>query len=323
MMQILLVAVGAGAASALLHASLASGSAIAWILFQLAPLPILIAAVGWSHWTALVAAFLAATALGLGLRAHFFLTYLLAIGLPSWWLGYLSLLARPVNTNGSGTVEWYPVGRLVFWAAIVSALIVAVTVLMLGPDVATFQSRVRTTIEAFLKAGTRSTPDVLARPDVRSMIDAMVAAFAAATAVMFTIIYVLNLWLAARIVNVSGRLSRPWPDLPALTLPSFTPGLLAAAIAGSFLPDIVGLLSGVLAASLFMAYALMGFAVLHAITRGVGGRGFILGAAYVAVVILGVVWPLLAVSLLGLAENLFNVRARFATPAAGPPTTRT
>ena len=57
-----------------------------------------------------------------------------------------------------------------------------------------------------------------------------------------------------------------------MTLPGFTPGLLAAAIAGSFLPDLPGMLSGVLAASLFMAYAIMGFAVLHAITRGMGGR---------------------------------------------------
>ena len=73
-------------------------------------------------------------------------------------------------------------------------------------------------------------------------------------------------------MKVSGRLRRPWPDLSAMTLPGFTPGLLAAAIAGSFLPDLPGMLAGVLAASLFMAYAIMGFAVLHAITRGMGGR---------------------------------------------------
>jgi Predicted membrane protein (DUF2232) len=323
MTQWLLVAVGAGAASALLHASFASGSAIALILLQLAPLPILIAAIGWGPLTAVVAAFLAATALGLGLRAHFFVTYLLAIGLPSWWLGYLALLARPINANGSGAVEWYPVGRLVFWAAIIGTLIVAATVLVMGPDLAAFQSRLRTEVETFLKAGIKSTPDVLNRPDVKQMIDAMVMAFAPAAAVMFTIIYTFNLWLAARIVDVSGRLRRPWPDLPTFALPPFTPGLLAAAIAGSFLPDIAGLLAGVLAASLFMTYAFMGFAVLHAITRGVGGRSFILGGAYVALVILGIVWPLLAVSLLGVAENLFSIRARFATPAAGPPTTRT
>ena len=52
--------------------------------------------------------------------------------------------------------------------------------------------------------------------------------------------------------------------------------LLAAAIAGFFLPDLVGILSGVLAASLFMAFAILGYAVLHTITYGMGSRVFLL-----------------------------------------------
>jgi hypothetical protein len=323
MTQWLLVAVGAGAASALLHASSASGSALALILVQLAPLPILIAAIGWSHSTAALAALLAAAVLGLGLRAHYFVTYLMAVGLPSWWLGYLALLARPVNSNGSGSVEWYPVGRLVFWAAIIGTSVVAVALLVMGPDLAAFQSRLRTEIETLLKASTKATPDVLNRADIKQIINAMVVASAPAAAVMFTIIYTFNLWLAARIVNVSGRLRRPWPDLPLMTLPSVTPGVLAAAIAGSFLPDMLGMLAGVLAASLFMAYALMGLAVLHAITRQMGGgRVAVLIITYFAIVIFSG-WPMLAMSLLGLAESAFNIRARFATSAAGPPTPRT
>jgi len=231
------------------------------------------------------------------------------------------LLARPVNANGSGAVEWYPVGRLVFWTAVIGTLIVAAAVLVVGPDLAAFQSRLRTELETLLKAATESRPDALNRVDANQMIDAMVVAFAPAGAVLFTIIYTFNLWLAARIVDVSGRLRRPWPDLPTFALPPFAPGLLAAAIVGSFLPDIAGLFARTLAASLLMAYAFMGFAVMHAITRGVSGRGFILGGAYVALVILGIAWPLLTVSLLGVAESVFNIRARFPTPAAGPPRT--
>ena len=149
----------------------------------------------------------------------------------------------------------------------------------------------------------------------------MVVALPPAAGVLLTILNTFNLWLAARIVKVSGRLRRPWPDLSSMALPGITPGLLAAAIAGSFLPDLPGMLSGVLAASLFMAYALMGFAVLHAITRGMGGRALMLVGTYFAVVVFG--WPILAMSLLGLAETAFNIRARFPSPAAGPPATRT
>ena len=56
MMQIVLVGLGAGAAAALLFASVASGSLAAIVLFYLAPLPILIAALGWSHLAGLIAA---------------------------------------------------------------------------------------------------------------------------------------------------------------------------------------------------------------------------------------------------------------------------
>ncbi|MES1155535.1 MAG: hypothetical protein ABUL48_03795, partial [Pseudorhodoplanes sp.] len=57
MMQLILIGLGAGVATALLFASVASGALLSIILFYLAPLPILIAALGWSHWAALIAAF--------------------------------------------------------------------------------------------------------------------------------------------------------------------------------------------------------------------------------------------------------------------------
>jgi len=56
MIQIVLVGLGAGAAAALLFASVVSGSLAAVFLFYLAPLPIMIAALGWSHLAGLIAA---------------------------------------------------------------------------------------------------------------------------------------------------------------------------------------------------------------------------------------------------------------------------
>ena len=102
----------------------------------------------------------------------------------------------------------------------------------------------------------------------------------------------------------------------ALTLPPFTPGLAAVAIAGTLLPDLAGIIAGILAASLLTVYALLGFAVLHTITRGMKHRLLVLGGTYGAVMMLG--WPVLAVSLLGLAEAAFNFRRRMAG-GRGPP----
>lgn len=334
MVQIILVAIGAGAAAALLFASVATGSLIATLLFYLSSLPILIAAMGWSHLAGLLGALLAATGLGLTLGFYFFLAFLFGVGLPAWWLGYLALLGRSVGANRSATgmngsangmngsadaMEWYPIGRLVFWAAIIGAFVIAVAVLNFGTDKETFQTEIRSAFERALRA--QGQTQIPGRTDTGRVIDILVVALPPAAAVLFTILNSFNLWLAARVVKVSGRLRRPWPDLSMMSLPNFTPGILAAAIAGSFLPDLVGLLAGVLAASLFMAYAIMGFAVLHAVTRAMSGRTFALIGVYFTVVVFG--WPILAMSMLGLAESAFNLRARFAAPAAGPPATRT
>ena len=120
----------------------------------------------------------------------------------------------------------------------------------------------------------------------QAVIDLLVVAVPPAAAVFSTITNVLNLWLAARVVKISGRLKRPWPDLSALTLPPSAAGLLAVA-AGSavFLPDLVGILSGAFAASLLMVFAFLGFAVLHTITRGTAGRGFVLAGVYASAIL--------------------------------------
>ena len=99
-MQLYLIGVSAGAAAALLFASVASGSALSVLLFYLAPLPILIAALGWSHWAALIAAVVASASLAAIFGSYFFVGFLICVGLPAWWLGYLALLARPAATPG-------------------------------------------------------------------------------------------------------------------------------------------------------------------------------------------------------------------------------
>jgi hypothetical protein len=317
MVQIILVGLGAGAAAALLFASIASGSVLAMLLFYLAPLPILIAGLGWNHWAALVAGLFAATALGAVLGFFLFAAFLTAIAVPAWWLAYLALLARPDpadKTGTAGSVDWYPVGRLVLWAAGIGAGLVILALASIGGDKESVYSALRNALEQAIglqagapPSGGRNLPD---RADTERLIDVLVPVVAPAAAVVATLVSVINLWLAAKVVKTSGRLPRPWPDLAALTLPSFAPGLTAAAIAAAFLPDIAGVVGEVLATSLLVAFALVGFAVLHAITRGVRQRGLMLGAAYGTVILF--VWPLLAISLLGLADAVFDFRHRLA-----------
>ena len=304
MMQIVLIGLGAGAAAALLFASVASGSLTAIFLFYLAPLPILIAALGWSQWAGLIAA--VSSAVAIGAFSGVFLLSVFVIAFGAWWLGYLSLLARPVSNGGGDGLEWYPVGRLVLWAAVVGTLIVAAAIPNFGIDQESLQAGLRKIYGRILQD--------------QSVVDMLVVAVPPAAAVFSTIINVFNLWLAGRIVKLSGRLKRPWPNLAAMTMPVSAMAALAAAIAGYFLPDLAGILSGVLAASLFMAFTILGYAVLHTITYGMGSRILLLAGAYAAAIIF--FWPIVAVAILGLSETAFNIRGRIARKG-GPPTLQT
>jgi hypothetical protein len=299
MVQIVLVGLAGGAAAALLLASIVSGSFVAVFLFYLAPMPILIAALGWGHLAGLIAAATATVAIAVVSGTFIFAVPVVAFG--AWWLGYLTLLAR-ASAAGDGTLEWYPVGRLVLWSAVIAAAVVAAVVPLFGSDQESLHAALRKGYENIISD--------------KSAIDLLVVAMPPAAAVFSTILNLVNLWLAARVVRFSGRLTRPWPDLTALALPPASLGLLAAAVAGALAPDLVGILSGALAASLLMAFAILGFAVLHAITRGLTGRPAVLAGAYVATFVIG--WPVVGAALLGFAETLFNIRERLAAKGRPP-----
>ena len=85
------------------------------------------------------------------------------------------------------------------------------------------------------------------------------------------------------------------------------------------LPGLLGMVCGVFAASLATAYAVLGCAVLHAVTRGMNVRGLVLSVVYVAIVL---IWPVLVlIALLGLADSVIDIRGWFARKR-GPPTIR-
>jgi hypothetical protein len=320
MMQLGLIGIGAGAAAALLFASVTSSAWLSIPLFYLAPLPIMLAGLGWSHWAALIAALTGALALALAFGPVFFFSFLAGAGLPAWWLGYLAMLARPLGNGGAAALEWYPPGRLVVWAAVLGGLVVVVAIPNFGLDAESFRAGLRNALTHILRVDTEvPTNAPLTTPGVSNtsrLVDFLVAAIPPAAAVLATITNVLNLWLAARIVTFSGLLKRPWPPLAAMTFPRTLAAALAIAVALSFVGSLIGIVAGVVSASLLMAYGVLGFAVLHAITRGMASRIFLLGGVYAAVLVLG--WPVLALCLLGLIDAAIDLRARIA-PTRGPP----
>jgi hypothetical protein len=324
MMQIVLIGIGAGVAAALLFATVASGTLLSIPLFYLAPLPILIAALGWSHWSALIAALVAACGLASVFGAMFFVAFLAVAGVPGWWLGYLAMLARPAGNGSAPSLEWYPPGRLVIWAAALATLMVAAAIPNLGLDAQSFRSSLHDALMQVLHAEAGIPADAPATlpgvSNVNRLVDFLVVAVPPAAAVIATVTSTVNLWLAGRIVKFSGLLKRPWPQLPAMTFPKPVAALLVGAVVISFTGGLIGIIADVLAAGLLMAYAFLGLAVLHAITRNMASRAFLLGGVYAALIVFG--WPVLTLCALGLIETAFHLRARMARrhglPGQGP-----
>jgi hypothetical protein len=321
MMNSAIVGVGAGAAAALLFASVTSGTLLSIPLFYLAPLPIMIAGLGWGHWVALTAALSGALTLGVMFGAVFLFAFLAGAGVPGWWLGYLAMLARPAGGNGhQQTLEWYPTGRLVIWAAILAALVVMVAIPNLGTDGESFRSGLHDALVRMLRVQAGPSVDTpLALPgggDPDRFINFLVSVIPATAAVLATFTNLFNLWLAGRVVKFSGRLTRPWPVLSAMRFPPLLTVALAIAIALNFAGGLVGIVAGVVSASLLMAYGVLGFAVLHAITQGMNARPFLLGGTYLAVLLIG--WLVLALCVLGVLDTVIDLRGRVARKR-GPP----
>jgi hypothetical protein len=107
-----------------------------------------------------------------------------------------------------------------------------------------------------------------------------------------------------------------------MTFPNSVPVVLAIAIAGSFLPDLAGTIAGIFAASFLVAYAVLGLAVVHGVTRGNPGRLAILFGTYFVIFLLSGL-PLVVLMLLGLADSIFDFRGRAASRRGPPPRPQT
>lgn len=319
MFQTVFIGIGAGVATALLFASVVSGSPFSIILFYLSPMPIMIAALGWHHLLGLIGAIVGALALLVTLGGYYFmLAFVVGVGLPAWWLSYLALLARPVGPTGE--MEWYPLGRIVLWAGALGLLLVVMLAPKFGTDFDSFHNGLTVTVERILRLQ-MGTPDgmPLVLPggtDASAVIGLLVRVMPATTALLSMTTLLFSLWISARVVRASGRLKRPWPQMSALDFPAATPlAVLGSALGTALLPGLAGVIAGVVLALLLATYTLLGFATVHSVTTGWDGRSFILTSIYLAVMVFG--WTALVLAIVGLAESLVGIRAKAAAKRAG------
>jgi len=315
----LLIGAGSGLIAAALFASAATATALAGVLFYLAPLPVCLAGLGWGGRAALLSAVTGTVVIAAALGVATAAVFAISIAAPSALLTHLALLSRPAITPQGRQVaalEWYPPGRIVGWAALLAGLLAGLLVLFLGYDQETYRESIReilnhSALKELDPEGTLFTEDTIA-----NLSTVLARALPAAFAVVWLTITLFNLWMAGLIVNASGHALRPWPDLDALELPNAFLLVFAGALAASFLPGLPGLLATGLAGALLFAYVLQGLAVIHVYSQGVPARGLLLATVYLGILLLG--WVAVIVAILGLAEPLLGLRQR-ANRGAPPP----
>jgi hypothetical protein len=321
MPAIFIIGAGSGLISAALFASAATATALAGVLFYLAPLPVCLAGLGWGGMAALISALTGTVIVGAALGPGTAAIFGVSIAAPCALLTHLALLSRSAvasqdQASGARALEWYPPGRLVAWAALMAGVLAGLLVLLLGYDQESYRESIReilshSALKEFDRDGTLLTEENIAKLSA-----ALVRALPAAFAIVWLTITLFNLWMAGLIVRASGRELRPWPDLHGLELPNALVLVFAAALAASFLPGLPGLLATGLAGALLLAFVLQGLAVIHVYSQGMPMRGLLLATVYLAILLLG--WVAIVVAIMGLAEPLLGLRQR-ADPGRQPP----
>jgi hypothetical protein len=317
-MQTIVVGIVAGLASALLFMAPISGSLLAFPLFILTPLPIAIGGLGWGLSASIVATAMGSLVIGGALAGLMAAVIFVAVFAgPIVWLAWLAAKTEPGGARdpAAGSV-WYPLGRILLHAALaVSAGLVAAGAIT-GYDPSVIAAEATSAMNAFMAEAetAESAPNT---ESVRQFVDLYVAILPFTLAAFMLTGTVFNLWLGGLIARWSGRAVRPAERLWTVSPPNdiligFGVTLVLAFVLSGPLGDVAAVLAGALGGAL----ALVGLAVIHAVTFGRPGRGLILTATYLFTLLSGL--PLILLAGLGAAENFVHFRAR--RSASAPPT---
>ncbi len=326
MLHRFVVSIGAGCAAALLFIVSAQSSILAMALAYLAPLPIMIATLGWGLDGGAIAAAISIAVLALVAEPLSALVFAASVAAPAWVLAAFSVtpMARYLKRLKPDAPVHAPVGAIVSLAALLGMLgsvAVLTTVILRYGGYSAGARHVAEAITALAGDAFEGAPGNLT---AREFADALVRygppAIAASTLMMLCV----NLYGAARSTQLSRNLPRPWPDVPtSLSLPwPVGVAFLACLGAAYALPAPAAQYFSIGVGGLGAALALQGLAVAHALSRGLKMRPIMLVALY-ACCILRAKYTLPVLAGLGAIDGFLKLRSRAALIASPTPTGQT
>jgi hypothetical protein len=312
-----LLALGGGAASALLYVSTLVGTLSAMVLVLLAQLPLFL--VGLSRAMGARGALIAG-ACGLVLVALIAGPWIagnfaLAEAVPAYAFVRQAALNR---SHPDGQVEWYPTGRLVTLLSLYGAAAFLAFVVAYASSAGGLEGELQSLFHAMGDAfGLAQAP-----PSAQHLLDQLISLMPGLGAGAWVLIATGNAWLAQGLLARGGYNLRPTPRLADYALSrGLAVAVALSAGAGYLFPDTLGFVATNLCLILTMPYVFAGVALLHTLAGRAGARSGATIGLYVALG-LGIVvlsWlAILGLAGLGYIDQIAGLRGRLARPRSGP-----
>ncbi len=308
-----LIALGAGLAAGVLFVLPAKGMMAGVWLSILAPMPLMIAVLGYGPLAGLFAAVVGATTCAVMQPALSFV-FVISTAVPALLLGWLASHAF------AGERRLGPGPLLATVAALAIAAVwgmIAFVAIIYG-DLEAAATEIGSGLREMLQR-MKGVEEGAAIMPVDEFVPWLVASVPAIMAFWSVLTMSLNLWLAARVALISGLLNRDWPDLPtSLDLPRLALGAFALATLACALPGGARVFASSAAVALGVAFAFQGLAAIHRLTRGRSSRSGLLSALYAVIFVLFPL-PLFVAAGVGVADNVKPLRRSLPNPSSSNP----
>lgn len=306
------ISLGGGLATAAVFAVLTKKTLAGFLFAGLAPLPIMIVAMGFGLRHGATSAIIAVGLLSIWPHPQFGFEYAVLIAAPAMLASWTAAGApwRGRDLLSSRLPAWATMAAGAALVASIAAILTAAAFHHGSLDEALnpFRAQAYIALEDMLKS--QELPQELKeRLDIKQLSGAIVRAAPAMLAGFVLLIQSLNLWGAGRLTQISGRLSRPWPDVAMeYVLPRSINGVFLVGIGLTFVNGLAGSLGLLIAIAVGLLLAFQGLAVAHVLLRGMRVSVLALALIYLIVGLLG--WPIMFFTLIGSADAIFSFRAR-------------
>lgn len=289
------LALAAGLLSALLFLSLAKGIALGIVLSYAAPLPLIMAGLGFGMGASVIAGVVGAGAVALVAGWHSIPPFMVAAALPALVVTNRALLRR---TAADGSTEWYPPGLVLAWLTAAGlALLLLGTALVAGHPEGV-QAWVAQTIAHTLELLAAEVP-VEQRAQAVTWWTPL---FPAMVVSSWLVMAVVNATGAQGILTRAGRARRSRPAYGELWLPDWLAVILAACgLAAAALSGDAGYVAANLAVVALVPFLFLGLAGIHRWAAGRPSARLVLAVTY-GLLVLAFGWAALAVAGLGLVR---------------------